>query len=181
MKLIIGLGNPGQKYENTRHNIGFIFLDNLHKKWSLSDFKLEKGFDAEISQGRIGGKKIILVKPQKFMNLSGETVKKIMAFYKTELEDLLVIHDDIDITIGKFKFSTDSTSAGHKGVQNIIDNLNTKKFARLRIGIRPEIIDSTTARMKFIDFVLEELEPEELKKISLIESSILEKLEEAIA
>jgi PTH1 family peptidyl-tRNA hydrolase len=176
MKLIIGLGNPGQKYEATRHNLGFIFLDKLQEKWSLPDFKLEKKFVAEISLGEFNGEKIILAKPQNFMNLSGEAVQKILAFYKLAPEDLLVVHDDIDIPAGKYKLATDSTSAGHNGVQNIIDMLGTKKFARLRIGIKNEITDEEKNQMDVSDFVLGELTPEELEKITMIEKDIIEEV-----
>jgi len=176
MKLLIGLGNPGQKYENTRHNLGFIFLDKLREKWSLSEFRLENKFAAEISQGEFSSEKIILAKPQNFMNLSGEAVKKIMTFYKINIEDLLIIHDDIDILLGKYKLATDSTSAGHNGVQNIIDQLSTKKFARLRIGIKTE----NENQIETSDFVLGKLLPEEMEKIVAIEKNILEEIEKMV-
>jgi PTH1 family peptidyl-tRNA hydrolase len=181
MKLIIGLGNPGQKYETTRHNLGFIFLDKLREKWSFPDFKLEGKFNAEISQGELGGKKIILAKPQSFMNLSGEVTKKILTFYKITPEDLLIIHDDIDIFCGKFKLATNSSSAGHNGVQNIIDDLGTKKFARLRIGIKNEMPDKEKAQMEVSDFVLGKLEQDEIKKIADIEKIVLEEIKKTVA
>ncbi len=177
MKLIIGLGNPGEKYKNTRHNLGFMFLDKLREKWDFPDFELNKKFNAEISQGEWKNEKIILAKPQYFMNLSGETVKKLLDFYKISLENLLVIHDDLDIVCGKYKLATDSTSAGHNGVQNIIDKLGIKKFARLRIGIKPEKETADSPRSEAGDFVLEKFTKEELKKISEIENEVLEKME----
>ncbi len=181
MKLIIGLGNPGQKYQNTRHNLGFNFLDKLREKWSLPEFKLEKKFAAEIIQCELAGQKIILAKPQNFMNLSGETVQKIITFYKLGTEDLLIIHDDIDILCGKYKLALDSSSAGHNGVQNIIDILGTKKFARLRIGIKNEIADKEKNQMGVSDFVLGKLETVELEKITLAENAILDEIEKFIA
>ncbi|HAI74279.1 MAG TPA: aminoacyl-tRNA hydrolase [Candidatus Moranbacteria bacterium] len=177
MKLIVGLGNPGEKYKNTRHNLGFLFLDKLREKWSFPVFKLHKKFNAELSQGEIDDKKIILAKPQTFMNLSGETAKKLLDFYKLSANDLLVIHDDLDITCGKYKLATDSSSAGHNGVQNIIDKLNTKKFARLRIGIGPEKEPADFPQPEAGDFVLEKITKEELRKISEIEKEVLEKTE----
>lgn len=180
MKIIVGLGNPGQKYLSTRHNLGFIFLDKLREKWSLPDFRLENKFNAELSQGELAGQKVLLAKPQNFMNLSGETVKKILAFYKLGVDDLLVIHDDIDIFCGKFKLATDSTSAGHNGVQNIIDNLGTKKFARLRIGIKNELPDEERNQMEVSDFVLGRLTVIELEKIIAIENTIIEELEKIL-
>ncbi len=175
MHLIIGLGNPGKKYKNTRHNLGFIFLDKLQEKWSFPVFKLNKKFNAEISQSEWKNEKIILVKPQAFMNLSGEAVKKLLDFYKITADDLLVIHDDLDIVCGKYKLATNSSSAGHNGVQNIIDQLGTKKFARLRIGIKSEKKTAASPQPEASDFVLEKLTKEELKKISEIESEVLEK------
>ncbi|MFA5962012.1 MAG: aminoacyl-tRNA hydrolase [Parcubacteria group bacterium] len=181
MKLIIGLGNPGQKYVATRHNLGFIFLNKLRERWSLPNFRLEAKFSAEISHGELNGQKIILAKPQNFMNLSGEAVQKILAFYKLSPEDLLVIHDDIDILAGRYKLASDSTSAGHNGVQNIIELLGTKKFARLRIGIKNENKDETENQMEVSDFVLGKLTALELEKINAQEKSILEEIEKFIS
>lgn len=175
MRLIVGLGNPGRKYNNTRHNLGFMLLDKLREKWSFPVFELNKKFNAEISHGELKNEKIILAKPQSFMNLSGETVKKLLDFYKITADDLLVIHDDLDILCGKYKSATDSSSAGHNGVQNIIDKLNTKKFARLRIGIKSE--KDTFYQIDAANFVLEKFTAEELQKISEIEKEILEKAE----
>lgn len=140
MKLIIGLGNPGKEYESSRHNAGFMVADKIREYFSTqggpaSGWEFNKKFNADISEGIIGGKKIILVKPQTFMNLSGEAVKKILDFYKLTPADIIVIHDDLDIDLGKYKISANSSSAGHQGVQNIIDRLGTQKFTRIRIGI----------------------------------------------
>jgi len=152
MKLVVGLGNPGGKYKNTRHNLGFTALDFLQKKLEAPMFKLNKRFGAEISKA---DKKIILAKPQTFMNNSGEATKKIMAFYKFAPEDLLVIHDDLDLSLGTIRISRNSGSAGHRGVQSIIDNLGTKNFTRLRLGIgRPENIPPE-------DYVLQNFTDEE--------------------
>jgi PTH1 family peptidyl-tRNA hydrolase len=125
----------------------------------------------------VNGKKIILAKPQNFINLSGEVVKRIMAFYKTGTEDLLVIHDDLAITCGKYKLATNSTSAGHNGVQNIIDELGTKKFTRLRIGIKNERGSGIATPIKINDFVLGKLEQAELEKITLLKKDILKEIE----
>jgi peptidyl-tRNA hydrolase, PTH1 family len=138
MILLIGLGNPGQEYENTRHNSGFLVLDALAKEHNFPDFALNKNFHAEISQGIITGQKIILAKPQTFMNLSGGAVKEIASYYKITGENLWVVHDDIDIVLGKIKISQDSGAGGHKGIKSIIDNLGTQDFARFRVGIQPE-------------------------------------------
>lgn len=138
MILIIGLGNPGEKYQNTRHNLGFMVLGALAKENGLADFSFDKKFHAEISEGTIAGQKVILAKPQTFMNLSGGAVKEISSYYKISSENIWAIHDDIDIVLGKIKISKDSGAAGHKGIKSIIDNLGTQNFIRFRVGIQPE-------------------------------------------
>lgn len=136
MKLIIGLGNPGKEYENTRHNIGFIFVDALAKKLEAPDFEFDKKLNAEISKI---GKTLVLAKPQTFMNKSGLAVAALAKFYKVRPKDVWVVHDDIDILWGEFKTSFGRSSAGHKGVESIIKALKTKDFWRLRIGIQPTL------------------------------------------
>ena len=138
MKLIIGLGNPGTKYEKTRHNIGFMVLDVLIKN---------EQFDS---------KKVKLIKPQTFMNNSGQEVKKITDYYKIKPEDIIVIHDDIDLPLGEIKIQQNRSSAGHKGVQSIIDSLGTKDFTRMRIGIRPEELIQETEKFVIQKFTQEE-------------------------
>jgi len=137
--LIAGLGNPGKEYEKTRHNAGFMFADyfreKLRDKFGFSEWKLDKKLKSEISLGKCCGKKIILLKPQTFMNLSGEAVSAAKKYYKVKFEDIIVAHDDIDFELGKFKISKNSSSAGHNGVQNIIDLIGTKNFTRIRIGV----------------------------------------------
>lgn len=141
MKLIVGLGNPGKEYEKTRHNAGFIFLDNLiqHSKIASSGenltFKNEKKFEAEIVEVSLSGEKIILVKPQTFMNLSGGSVRKIMDFYKIEPKNLIIVADDVDLPVGMVRIRKEGTSGGHNGLQNIIDQIKTDSFCRIRLGI----------------------------------------------
>jgi peptidyl-tRNA hydrolase, PTH1 family len=138
MFLIIGLGNPGEKYENTRHNLGFMVLDAIVKENNFPGFSFDKNFHAKISQGVIASEKIILVKPQTFMNLSGGAVKEIASYYKITGQNLWVVHDDIDIVLGKIKISQDSGPGGHNGIKSIIENLGTQNFVRFRAGIQPE-------------------------------------------
>jgi peptidyl-tRNA hydrolase, PTH1 family len=137
--LIAGLGNPGKKYEKTRHNAGFMFVDYFFEKYrdefGFSDWKLDKRLKSEISIGKDKSKKIILLKPQTFMNLSGEAILTAKKHYKVKLEDIIATQDEIDLPLGKYKISKDSSSAGHNGAQNIIDLLGTKNFTRLRIGV----------------------------------------------
>ncbi len=142
MILIVSLGNPGQKYQKTRHNVGFMALDEFQKIHGFSDWQLKKKFKAEISEGIMDGKKIILAKPQTFMNESGKAVKiiinnlSLIKLTRTFLVNLLVVHDDLDLPLGKMKIVQNRGSAGHKGVQSIIDELGTKNFVRFRIGIK---------------------------------------------
>jgi len=132
MIIIIGLGNPGEQYKNTRHNVGFMAVDEFAKKNNFPEFKLQKKYNAEISENE----KIILAKPQTFMNNSGETVKKIIL--KNNAESLIVIHDDIDLPIGKIKIIKERGSAGHKGVESIIKSIGNEGLIRFRIGIKPQ-------------------------------------------
>lgn len=148
MKLIVGLGNPGSKYEHTRHNMGFDTLDLLNKTLKI---KLDK----KKFQGLYGkGEDVILFKPETFMNLSGIAVREIMTFYKIDIEDLLVISDDMALPVGKIRLRDSGSSGGHKGLQNIIDNLGTDKFKRVRIGIGEPKVNT-------IDFVLSKPSKEE--------------------
>jgi PTH1 family peptidyl-tRNA hydrolase len=135
MIIIIGLGNPGEKFKDTRHNIGFEVLDKIKEENDFPDFAFSKKFNAQISEGILNQEKTILAKPQTFMNSSGKSAKALTQYYKKA--KLIIVHDDIDILLGKVKFSKDSGSAGHKGVESVINNLGTKDFMRLRIGIVP--------------------------------------------
>ena len=133
MRLIIGIGNPGEEYANTRHNVGFAMVEAIARKEDAS-FSFEKKFNAEIAKARLDGKPVMLVKPWTFVNKSGEAVRKAKLFYKAKLVDVMVVHDDLDIEFGNLKLSFGKDSGGHRGVQSIIDALKTNKFWRLRIG-----------------------------------------------
>ncbi len=171
MRLIIGLGNPGDKYQNNRHNAGFIILDELKKEWNFPDFEFSKKFEAEISEGNLNGEKIMLAKPQTFMNNSGSAAQKIISFYKLAPEDIAVIHDDLDIDFGIYKISEDSSAAGHNGVQDIMDKLGTQKIRRIRIGI--EGTEQRKNRLVPGDvFVLQDFSTEELETIKNLAKEI---------
>ena len=129
MIIIIGLGNPGKKFENTRHNVGFMAIDKFAKKNNFPEFKLQKKSDALVSEKE----NIILVKPQTFMNDSGKSAKEIIK--NKPAEDLIVIHDDIDLPVGKVKIVKERGAAGHKGVESIIQNIGNDGLVRFRIGI----------------------------------------------
>lgn len=135
MKLIVGLGNPGKEYEKTKHNIGFMTMDLLAGKMRSEEFLKEDKFKSELTCFELDGEKVFLVKPQTFMNLSGEAVQKIASFYKIEPKDIAVVHDELDLPSGEIKVSFGRGSAGHNGVKSIIQKLGTEEFLRVRIGI----------------------------------------------
>ncbi|MFH1714158.1 MAG: aminoacyl-tRNA hydrolase [Candidatus Nealsonbacteria bacterium] len=138
MFLIIGLGNPGEKYKGTWHNIGFKALDVLAKRNGFADFRLSKKLGAEISGAFLLKEKVILAKPQTFMNNSGTPVKSLLKNWKIKPDNLIVIHDDIDIPVGKLRIVKNRGAAGHKGVESIVKTIKTKDFLRVRVGIQPK-------------------------------------------
>lgn len=132
MKLIVGLGNPGKKYANTRHNLGFIAVEKLARSWELGGWRYSKKFNSELLTQN---SKLILAKPQTFMNASGFAVFKLASFYKIEPEGIWVVHDDVDLPLGKLKIIEGRGSAGHRGAMSIIEQLGTVDFVRFRLGI----------------------------------------------
>ncbi len=140
MKLIVGLGNPGRQYTNTRHNAGFIIVDHYALKNNLTFDKMK--FDGSFLETKINGEKVIILKPQKFMNLSGEVVKRFVDFYKITTDDILIIQDDLDLEIGHFKLKIKGSSGGHNGLNDIENHLGTEEYKRLKIGIsNPKVGD----------------------------------------
>lgn len=133
MKIIFGLGNPGDKYRTTKHNIGFMVVDELAKSLDLT-FNQTK-FKSLYAEGRIGTEKVIIVKPQTFMNLSGESVQPWLDFYRLEKEDMLVIYDDMDLEVGKIRLRLKGGSGGHNGIKSIIQHVGGQVFNRIRVGI----------------------------------------------
>jgi PTH1 family peptidyl-tRNA hydrolase len=131
--IIVGLGNPGEKFKNTPHNVGFLTVEAFAKENNFPDFEAQKMFEAELSRGEIFGKEIVLAKPQTFMNNSGIAVKRVLGTGN----ELVVVHDDIDLPLGTIKLSKNRGAGGHKGVESIINHLGTEDFSRLRIGIQP--------------------------------------------
>lgn len=137
LKLIVGLGNPGKQYENTRHNIGFIVIDRLSQKLNISLTK--KKFKGLYGKGNINGQEIILLKPMTYMNLSGEAVKPFMEYFRIANENLLVIYDELDLPVGKIRLRYKGSAGGHNGIKSIINHLGSEQFNRIRIGIdRPQ-------------------------------------------
>lgn len=133
MHLIVGLGNPGKEYESTRHNIGFMALDNYLDKYNI---KLDKDkFGGIFTKTKVNNEEVIFLKPQKYINLSGEVISKIIDYYKVPIENILILHDDLDLEPGIFKIRETGGTAGHNGLANIEQNLATKDYKRIRIGI----------------------------------------------
>lgn len=166
MIIIFGLGNPSRKFYKTRHNVGFQVVDKFKRENEFSNWRgRKKDFKALISEGKINNKKIILAKPQTFMNDSGKAVKLLTNFYKITRPGLVVIHDDIDLLLGKIKISKGRGSAGHKGVQSIINEIGAKDFIRFRVGIRPESCNFSTIVENVGEFVLQEFTRNEQKII----------------
>ena len=152
-RLIIGLGNPGRKHAGNRHNVGFQCLDRLAEAWGLS-FRRRK-HKALIAQGEIAGLKVILTKPQTFMNPSGDAAERMARFYRVSPENILVIYDDLDLPTGKIRLRPEGGSGGHKGMKSTIEHLGTNGFPRLRVGIgRPHHGDP-------VDYVLGDFTPDE--------------------
>lgn len=133
MKLIVGLGNPGKKYENTRHNIGFWVIDRLSEQWGIPLSK-EK-WKGMVGEGIVDGEKVVLLKPMTFMNLSGESVRPAMDWLKLSIEDLVVIYDDMDLPLGQVRLRLKGSAGGHNGMKSIIAHLGTDQFKRIKLGI----------------------------------------------
>lgn len=137
MKLVVGLGNPGKKYEKTRHNAGFMGVDFLAKYFGFDKFKKSDKHKCEMAEGNIVGEKVILMKPQTFMNLSGQAVRSVVQFYKIPIGDLIVIFDDVDLPSGKLRIRPSGSAGGHKGMKSVIQELGADEFIRIRFGMAP--------------------------------------------
>ena len=162
MKLIVGLGNPGRKYTSTRHNIGFILLDELANKYG-ANFKPAKSGLYESGDTTVGNTKLLLIKPQTYMNRSGQAVRALSDYYQIESSDILVIYDEIALPFGRIRTRQGGESAGHKGIESIIDHIG-EGFARMRIGIDNELRAKTDTK----NFVLAKFSREERKDIAEI-------------
>ena len=156
MKLIVGLGNPGEKYQKTRHNVGFRFLDFLRERIEAPTFHMEKKLESELSLKQ----PLILARPQTFMNHSGQAVAKLLAYYKVKHKDLIVIHDDAALVFGKIKMVEERGSAGHHGIESLFQHLGSRSFIRVRVGIRPD-----ESKAKSETFVLKNFSKEEAKHL----------------
>ncbi|MBE5943374.1 MAG: aminoacyl-tRNA hydrolase [Lachnospiraceae bacterium] len=154
MKIIVGLGNPTREYQGTRHNVGFSVIYNIGDKYNITvDTKKHK---ALIGKGIIEGEKVILAMPQTYMNLSGESVRELLDYYKCTPEDIIVIYDDISLDVGKLRIRAKGSAGGHNGIKNIIAHLGTQDFPRIKVGVGEK-----PARMDLADYVLGHFTKEE--------------------
>lgn len=160
MEIIIGLGNIGIEYKKTRHNLGFMVIDYLADLWSVNNFQEKNKLNSYICQANFNQEKIILAKPNTMMNNSGQAVYKIKSYYKSDVQDLIVIHDDKDLDLGKIKIKKSGSDGGHNGIKSIIENLNTKNFIRIKIGL-----EQTNRKKTTTDFVLDNFNIQEQKKL----------------
>ncbi len=159
MYLIAGLGNPGKKYEFTRHNTGFLFLDFLAATYNIKINKIK--FKGIIGEGKIENEKVILLKPSTFMNLSGESIREAMDFYKLTADDLIIIYDDISLPLGKLRIREKGSAGGHNGIKSIIMHTKTENFKRIRVGID----DEKRVEKDPADFVLKSFSKADLKEL----------------
>lgn len=156
MKVIVGLGNPGPQYLETRHNIGFLFVDLLAEQYQL---QFRTKFQGLWAEGNVDGERVLFLKPQTFMNLSGRSVSELCRFYKVQGEDLLVVHDDMDLTLGKIRLRNQGSAGGHNGIKSILSELGTEKFWRLKLGIGRPPKEWDPARFVLSSFEESELIP----------------------
>ncbi|MBN1368020.1 MAG: aminoacyl-tRNA hydrolase [Dehalococcoidales bacterium] len=169
MKLIVGLGNPGLAYSNSRHNIGFMCISRFARQHKIN-FDKKQG-KARVGLGKVAGQPVVLARPQTYMNASGEAVGYLADRYKVEMDDLIVIHDDMDLPLGKIRIRQGGRSAGHKGIDSIIYYLDKEDFIRVRVGIgRPEPTEDKGAEV--IDFVLDGFSDNEVKTIAPVISRV---------
>jgi PTH1 family peptidyl-tRNA hydrolase len=162
MKLILGLGNPGEKYSLTRHNIGFSACEAFRKKQGFPEFKIDKKFRANLSEGKIGKEKVLIALPQTFMNLSGESARSLLDYFHPALSDTIVVYDDVDLPFGALRIRDAGGSGGHNGIKSLIQHFGTQGFPRLRIGIRNEFAELAALE----EFVLGKFTAEEKRQLT---------------
>lgn len=158
MKVVVGLGNPGRKYEGTRHNVGFELLAELSRRYKAT--KPKARFEAEISEIGLGSEKVLLVAPQTFMNASGRSARQVVDFYQLPIPDLLVVCDDINLPLGKIRLRRSGSAGGQKGLENIIHHMGSPDVSRLRIGV-----DAPPGEMDSADYVLSKFAKRELESL----------------
>jgi PTH1 family peptidyl-tRNA hydrolase len=160
MKLIVGLGNPGGRYERTRHNAGFMVADAFARKFRIEIERHER--DAYVGKGQLAGRTVMVAKPQTFMNLSGNAVSKLVNAYLESLDDLVIIYDDIDLPVGKLRIRQGGSSGTHNGMRSVVASLGSERFPRVRVGVKGE--DYAAAR-DLADYVLDDFTPQDEPKV----------------
>lgn len=173
IKLFAGLGNPGDKYKNTRHNLGFIVLDAIAQAKHLEFKNRENMADISFYEGETG--KVILLKPMTFMNLSGEPISAVARYYKIKPEEIFVFYDDFSVPLGEYRVRLSGSSGGHNGINSMISHLHTDKFARMKLGIGP-----LPQFIKMPDFVLSRFNEEDKEKIENVQKKGVELFDEII-
>jgi peptidyl-tRNA hydrolase, PTH1 family len=173
MYLILGLGNPGRRYQYTRHNIGFMVLEKIAAHWNV-ELK-QKSFDALWNRGKIAGIDVLLAMPQTYMNLSGNAARRLLAYFKMDISHLIVIHDDLDLPFGKLRLKTGGGDAGHKGLKSITTCLGSADFMRVRMGI-----GKPSDRIPVEDYVLQRFNPDESAMLQQSIQSAFEAVEEIV-
>lgn len=171
MFLIVGLGNPGKEYDNTRHNIGFAAIDAIAKKYNIDVNRIK--FKGVYGETFIGGEKVILLKPTTYMNLSGESIREVIDFYKLTSEDILVIYDDISLEVGRIRIREKGSAGGHNGIKSIISHLGTDKFSRIKIGVGQPKGD-------LVNHVLGKFSKEELEDLDKVLDAVMDSAEVVI-
>ncbi len=177
--VIVGLGNPGEEYTDTRHNTGRIVLEFAVKKFDFPDFHLDKKNVALVSDGKINKEKVKILEPETFMNKSGGSLKNLITSEK-KAKELVVIHDDLDLPIGSARISFNRGAGGHRGVESIIRSIKTEKFIRIKIGISPKTPTGKTKKPKSVkvgDFILGKFKPEEMSELKKVSKKVGEALE----
>jgi len=174
MKIIAGLGNPGDPYRLTRHNMGFLVVDALADDCGIAIQK--KKFEALLGDGRIGEHRVLFVKPQTFMNLSGQSIRQVLDFYQIKADDLLVVHDDLDLPFGTVRIKVGGGDGGHKGIRSLIDHLGDAAFIRVRLGIGKPAFRDDTER-----YVLQPVPKADLEQLAEVVRTACEAVREILA
>lgn len=160
--LLVGLGNPGKEYDDTRHNVGFLTIDDfVSRTEEMEDWVTKKNLKSRLSSGQIGENRVLVIKPTTFMNLSGEAVQAVASFYKIHPSQIVVIHDELDIDFGQIRLRIGGSSAGHNGIKSVTEQLGSEDYGRIRIGVGPK----HPARIKSEDFVLQKFSDKELEQL----------------
>ncbi len=162
MKLIAGLGNPGRRYAGSRHNVGYLVVDELARRWQIDAARQDRRCEGLLAEGSAAGQRLLLLKPTTFMNLSGRSVAAVWRFYKLALADVLIVHDDLDLPVGLIRLRALGSAGGHKGLLDILKHLGSPEVPRLRIGI------GKVHKAATVEYVLSRFEPQEREDIEQV-------------